>query len=69
VPAAEWQKILVVLTTPDDTSTTTDDHDVLNSLVTMDLMDRLGSLGVLTYDAPISLTIGNQTWIYEPVID
>jgi hypothetical protein len=55
-----------MLNAPDGTSTTTDDHDVLNTLMMEDLMDTLGSF---TYDTPISMTIGTQTWTYELVSD
>jgi hypothetical protein len=64
VPAAEWAKILAVLNTPDDTSVTTDDHDVLNTLVIESLM-----LANTTTDDPVYLDIGNQRWVYEQVSD
>jgi hypothetical protein len=64
VPAAEWTKILAVLNTPDDTSVTTDDHDVLNTLVMEALMQAN-----TTTDDPVYLDIGNQRWVYEQVSD
>ena len=62
VPAAEWAKILAVVDTPDDTSVTTDDHDVLNTLVIEALMQAN-----TTTDDPVYMDLGNQRWIYEQV--
>jgi hypothetical protein len=64
VPAAEWAKIEAVLNVADDTTVTTDDHDVLNSMV-------LGTLlqATTTTDDPVYMDIGNQRWVYEQDTD
>lgn len=64
VPAAEWAKIEAVLTVADDTDVTTDDHDVLNSLVMMTLMNA-----TTTTDDPVYLDLGDQRWIFEQDTD
>jgi hypothetical protein len=60
VPAAEWAKIEAVLNVADDTDVTTDDHDVLNTLVIEALMQA-----TTTTDDPVYMDIGNQRWIHE----
>jgi hypothetical protein len=62
VPAAEWAKISAVLNTPDDTTVTTDDHDVLNTLVMEALMQA-----TTTTDDPVYMDIGSHRWVYERV--
>ncbi len=64
VPAAEWEKISAVLNVADDTDVTTDDHDVLNSLVMGALMQA-----TTTTDDPVYLDLGNHRWIYEQDTD
>jgi hypothetical protein len=64
VPAAEWAKIEAVLNVADDTDVTTDDHDVLNSLVIQVLTDA-----TTTTDDPVYLDLGNHRWIYEQDTD
>jgi hypothetical protein len=64
VPAAEWAKIAAVLNVADDTDVTTDDHDVLNSLVIQALMDA-----TVTTDDPVYMDLGNHRWIYEQDTD
>jgi hypothetical protein len=60
VPAAEWTKILMVVNKVDDTTVTTDDHDVLNTLVIEALM-----LATTTTDDPVYMDLGNSRWIHE----
>jgi hypothetical protein len=60
VPAAEWAKIAAVLNVADDTTVTTDDHDVLNTLVIEALMQA-----TTTTDDPVYMDIGNLRWIHE----
>lgn len=64
VPAAEWAKIEAVLNAADDTDVTTDDHDVLNTLVMSALMNA-----TVTTDDPVYMDIGNHRWIYEQDTD
>jgi hypothetical protein len=60
VPAAEWTKIEAVLNVADDTTVTTDDHDVLNTMVMEALM-----LATTTTDDPVYMDLGDHRWIYE----
>lgn len=62
VPAAEWAKISAVLNVVDDPDVTTDEHDVLNTLVMEALM-----LATTTTDDPVYMDIGSHRWIYEQV--
>ena len=62
VPAAEWAKIEAVLNVADDTDVTTDDHDVLNTLVMEALMQA-----TTTTDDPVYMDIGASRWVYEQV--
>jgi hypothetical protein len=64
VPAAEWAKIEAVLNVADDTTVTTDDHDVLNTMVIEALM-----LATTTTDDPVYMDIGSHRWIYEQDTD
>ncbi len=64
VPAGEWAKIEAVLNVADDTTVTTDDHDVLNTLVMEALMQA-----TTTTDDPVYLDLGNHRWIYEQDTD
>jgi hypothetical protein len=60
IPTADWQKLLRIVNTPDDTSVTTDDHDVLNSMVLSALL-----AATTTTDDPVYMDLGNNRWIYE----
>ena len=62
VPPAEWAKIAAVLNVADDPDVTTDDHDVLNTLVMEALMQA-----TTTTDDPVYLDIGSHRWVYEQV--
>jgi hypothetical protein len=62
VPAAEWAKIAAVLNVADDPDVTTDDHDVLNTLVMEALMQA-----TTTTDDPVYLDIGSHRWVHEQV--
>lgn len=64
VPAAEWAKIAAVLNAADDTDVTTDDHDVLNTLVMSALMNA-----TVATDDPVYMDLGNHRWIYEQDTD
>jgi hypothetical protein len=64
VPAADWEKISAVLNVADDPDVTTDDHDVLNTLVMEALMEAN-----TTTDDPVYMDIGNLRWIYKQVSD
>ena len=64
VPAGEWEKIESVLGVADDTDVTTDDHDVLNTLVMLALMEA-----TTTTDDPVYMDIGGHRWIYEQDTD
>jgi hypothetical protein len=59
-PAAEWSRLLSVVNAADDTSITTDDHDVLNSMVLSALINA-----TTTTDDPVYMDLGNNRWIYE----
>ena len=59
IPAADWMKIEQIITTPDDTTVTTDDHDVLNELVDAALVNA-----TTTTDDPVYMDLGDQRWTY-----
>jgi hypothetical protein len=58
MPAAQWNLINKIVAAPDDTTVTTDDHDVLNSLVGMSLYDATTRL----VGDQVYMNIGNMVW-------
>jgi len=60
IPKDQLAKIMAIINTPDDTTVTTDTHDVLNSLVA----DALGKAAV-TNDSPYFIELGSTVWEAE----
>jgi hypothetical protein len=58
IPASELAKIMAIVNTADDTTVTTDDHDVLNRLVSAAM-----SKSITAVDSPVYLKLG--TMVYQ----
>jgi hypothetical protein len=58
IPASDLAKIQAIVNTADDTTVTTDDHDILNSLVSAALGKSINAV-----DSPVYLKLG--TTVYQ----
>jgi hypothetical protein len=60
IPAEQLVKIMAIVNTADDTTVTTDDHDVMNSLVSGAL-----SKAITAVDSPVYIRLGSTVYYAE----